>query len=304
MQFPNYYKVIGVDESASVDEIKKAYRRLARKFHPDVSKEQDAEERFKEIGEAYAILSDETRKSEYDEMRQYQASGGNFEDIGKWQRQQGNPDSGQQFSDLFESLFRQQGFHEQRQHIDGEDVNYVLPVSIEEAVMGGKRTISYVSLENDANGYPYQKQHSLRVTVPKGVIAGQHLRLNGKGGAGYGNGKPGDLYLEIQLQPHQRFTAEGRNLAQHLPVALWDLALGETVQVLTVDGAVNLKIPANAKPGQKLRIKGKGIPGNPPGDMLVILKLMFPDVVTDDQRALFRTMKQQFNDEKVRRKTA
>ncbi len=142
MQFVDYYKVLGVEDTATIEEIKKSYRRLARKYHPDVSKESDAEERFKEIGEAYAILSDESRKQEYDEMRRMQKSGASFQDADQWQYK--GEAGGEDFSDFFESLFRRQGSHEQRQHLDGEDVKYVLPITIEEAVRGGERTINYV----------------------------------------------------------------------------------------------------------------------------------------------------------------
>ena len=310
MKFVDYYRIMGVEESASADDIRRAYRKLARKYHPDVSQEKDAEERFKEVGEAYEVLKDPDKRAEYDAMRQYRDQAGNFRPPPGW----GGTDSGgaaqtgwehfddqasaREFSDFFESLFGRRGGvrgGDQGFSIRGSDVHYVLPVTLEESYAGSKRTIALETLEQLADGRMAPRTNNITVTIPKGVINGQHLRLRGKGGPGQGGAKSGDLFLEIELQPHPRYTVEGRDLTLVLPVAPWELALGESVDVPTLGGTVKLNVPANGRPGQKLRLKGRGLPGNPAGDQFVVLQLSMPPVTSEADKALFRRMREQMD---------
>lgn len=301
MNFIDYYAVMGLEESASAADIKKTYRQLARKFHPDVSKEAEAEVKFKEIGEAYAVLGDKGKKAEYDELRKYRQQNNEYSIPPDWQHREGDAgfthSDAEGFSDFFESIFRRE--HGQRQYAaansNGEDIKYILPVTLEQAFSGGDKVISYNTVAYNDNGGRVQHENTLKVNIPKGVIPGQHLRLLGKGHPAIGEGKAGDLYLEIELLPHERFTVEGRNLIHILPAAPWELALGCVVQVPTVDGHVKLTIPKNSKPGQKLRIKGKGFPVTPAGDLYIVLQLKLPDVTNEQQRKAFEQLGQAFD---------
>ncbi len=301
MKFVDYYAVMGLTETASVDEIKKTYRRLARKYHPDVSKEKQAEEKFKEIGEAYAVLGDQQKKSEYDELRNYRESDSDFAIPPEWQHRESDAGfyhKGQEgFSDFFESVFRQSRSHGQHDPVslNGDDIKYVLPITLEESFRGGARTISYNVVTYNSNGTAVQQETTLKVIIPKGVIPGQQLRLGAKGHPGFGTGTSGDLYLEIEFLPHEKFTVDGRDLIQFLPVAPWEIALGGVVEVTTVNGNVKLTIPKNSKPGQKLRVKGRGLMAQPPGDLYIVLQVYFPDVENEDQRRAYEALEKQFN---------
>jgi curved DNA-binding protein len=292
MKFRDYYKVMGVDETASADEIKKAYRVLARKYHPDVSSEADAEERFKELGEAYEVLKDPEKRREYDDLRKFgYRDGGDFRPPPGWDgRSFGEADFGRAgaggFSDFFEAVFGSagpgagRGFREMRAR--GRDLHYRLGVELEEAFAGGTRTIH---LQSAGSG-----QRSLNVKVPAGVTEGQNIRLRGQGEPGLGGGPPGDLYLEIEIKPHKHFRLDGKNVIVEVPIAPWEAGLGADITVPTLAGSVKLKIPAGARAGQKLRLKGKGLPGPAPGDQIAELKIVMPPVRTEDDQALLRRM--------------
>ncbi len=307
MKFVDYYRIMGVEESASADEIRRAYRKLARKYHPDVSKETDAEERFKEVGEAYEVLKDPEKRAEYDTLRRYRDQAGNFQPPPDWERQgargagghaqwedfQGN---GQGFSDFFESLFGRRSAPGRGDFsARGGDAHHVLPLTLEEAYAGGTRRFSLERLEAGPDGRPVPRRSEISVTIPRGVVSGQHLRLAGRGSPGFGGGPAGDLFLEIELVPHPRFTVEGRDLTMVLPVAPWELALGASVDVPTLGGPVKLAVPANARPGQKLRLKGRGLPGKPAGDQYVVLQVVMPKVLSDADRQLFEQMRRQMD---------
>lgn len=301
----DYYQVLGLDEKATAEQIKRAYRVLARKYHPDVSKEPDAEEKFKEIGEAYKVLKDKEKRAEYDEIRKYGASNQGFKPPPGWEQRASNNQGGWRYSasddvppaDFFDEIF---GRHSSQGagysfNMHGEDVHYRLKISLAEAVNGSRREISFQASGVDDQGKPTTSTTTLNVSIPKGVISGQQLRLRGKGNPGYGNGLAGDLYLELELEPHELFTIEGRDLTIMLPVTPWEVALSEVIEVPTLTGAVTVKIPENAKQGQKIRLKGKGIPGNPPGNLFVLLQIVLPEKLSTEEKALFAEMKRKIS---------
>jgi curved DNA-binding protein len=287
MRFIDYYQVMGLKEDASADEIKKAYRRLARKYHPDVSKEPNAEDKFKELGEAYEVLKDPQRRTEYDELKRYGGRTDEFAPPPGWQPRGGqgfeNAQDAQRFSEFFEAIFgrgAREGNRGARGQWAGEDVHHALAVTLEEAHQGGTRMLSLGS-ENAA-----VPTKTLKVTIPKGIIDGRQIRLKGQGHPGVGGGRDGDLYLHVKIAPHRLFTVEEQNLNLILPVAPWELVLGAVVPVPTLDGPVKLTIPERSSAGRKLRLAGKGL-GNPPGDLYVVLKSVVPTTVTERELTLY-----------------
>jgi len=297
MQFKDYYAVLGVPREATQDDIKRAYRKLARKYHPDVSKEADAEERFKEVAEAYEVLKDPQKRVAYDRVGQQWKAGQDFHPPPDWEgvfdlsgRGFTDADSGH-FSDFFESLFgrarhgREFGFRAR-----GADQHARVVVSLEEAYQGSTRTITLVAPELDQEGHLVNRTRTLNVKIPKGVLEGQRIRLAGQGAPGLGGGPTGDLYLEVEFQPHSLWRAERRDIYLELPVTPWEAALGQTVTVPTLGGKVELKIPPGSQSGTRLRLKGRGLPGNPPGDQYVVLKIITPPADTAESRALYEKM--------------
>jgi curved DNA-binding protein len=309
MDFKDYYATLGVAQAATQDEIKRAYRKLARKYHPDVSKEPDAEARFKEVAEAHEALIDPERRAAYDEIARRHASGQAFEPPPGWDsgyeysgrggmpRGAGEAD----FSDFFSSLFgRTQGAsrggtHRRHAAADegawpGEDHHARIDIELVDAYRGARRTISLRMPGRDAQGQPTLHERQLEVNIPAGVREGQHLRLAGQGAAGQGGAAAGDLYLEIRLRPDARFRVEGRDVHVELPLAPWEAALGATVHAPTPQGAVQLTIPPGSSAGRKLRLKGRGLPGQPAGDLYATLGIALPPAdsaaVQDAWRAL------------------
>ncbi len=300
MKFIDYYNVLGVDEKADGAEIKKAYRRLARKYHPDVSKEAGAEDKFKQLGEAYEVLKDPEKRAEYDQLRRYGAVGGeDFRPPPGWQPHGGGfharGDMGG-FSDFFEAIFggrgggfefSSRGFEEggfDPRHAAARDSHFKLEVTIEEAFNGGQRR---VTLQDPAGGAP----RTIDVRIPKGVTEGQKIRLRGQGGRSPRGGPAGDLYLEIHLAPHRLYRVEGRDLRLKLPVAPWEAVLGAEVRVPTPGGAVTLKVPADSRAGRRLRLKGRGLPGATPGDLIVELEISMPENIGPEGRRLLERMR-------------
>lgn len=302
MEFKDYYKIMGLERGASQDEIKRAYRKLARKYHPDVSKEADAEDRFKEIGEAYEVLKDPEKRAAYDQLGANWKAGQEFHPPPNW-------DSGFEFSgggytaggfggfsDFFEELFgRQAGggqYSAYRSHVSarGEDHHAKVEVDIEDAFNGATRSIQLQSPELDAHGQLHLKQRTLKVKIPKGIKDGQQIRLAGQGTPGVGQGARGDLYLEIHFKPHPLYRVEGRDLFVQLPITPWESALGATVKAPTPGGNVDLKIPAGSNSGGKLRLKGRGIPGTPPGDIYVTLSVVAPAAKNAEDKQLYEEM--------------
>lgn len=306
MDFKDYYSALDVSESASSEEIKKAYRKLARKYHPDVSKEPNAEERFKDIGEAYEVLKDPEKRAEYDQLRKYGAqSDGSFEPPPGWQSRSPFGGGGyteanaEQFSDFFESIFgggRRRGAGPggpgfgQSMRMRGEDVHARIALFLEEALNGCEKQVSFNVTEADPQGRPVNRRKTLKVKIPAGMREGQHIRLKGQGAPGVGGGENGDLFIEVELAPHPVFTVDGRDIQLTLPIAPWEAALGASVPVPTVGSRVNLKIPKGSTSGQKLRLKGKGFPGKPAGDQIVILQVVLPREHSEKAEALYREL--------------
>jgi len=285
MEFVDYYATLGVAEDATSDQIKRAYRKLARKYHPDVSQEADAEERFKEIGEAYDVLKDAQKRGAYDELR-LQPHGGDFDLPPGWHhefRSSGNSDA---FSDFFHTIFDADPgsgpFRDGPYAPHPRDIHQRLAITLEEAFQGATPEIETRSPDGSGT-------QRLKVTIPAGVIDGQNIRLRGQGVGAEGNAR-GDLYLEIQIAPHPLFTTDGRDVYVALPIAPWEAALGASVKVPTLGGPVTLKIPAGSQTGRRLRLKGRGLPGSPPGDQYAELNLVLPPADTEADKTRYREM--------------
>ncbi len=308
MEYKDYYRTLGVERDATQDAIKKAYRRLARKYHPDVSQEPQAEQRFKEANEAYEVLKDPQKRAAYDQLGAQWRSGQDFRPPPGWQqgfefRQGGDHSAG--FSDFFESLFGHFATHPgaagdewrastrtHRRHSPstGEDQHAQIEISLEDAYHGVMRTIAVQAPKVTTKGQVKTQERNLNVRIPKGVIAGQRIRLAGQGAPDPWNGAQGDLYLEVLFKPHDLFTIDGRTVMLELPITPWEAALGCTVTVPTLGGKVDLRIPPNSQGGQKLRLKGRGLPGNPSGDQLVTLKLVTPRADTAAAKQFYQRM--------------
>ena len=285
MEFKDYYKILGVSTDADLKAIKTAYRKLARKYHPDVSTEKDAEKQVKDVAEAYEVLSDEKKRAEFDQLRQYGSAGQRFEPPPGWQSS--NQGSGGDFSDFFESIFgagRQRaggsrGFEgtEDFTSSRGRDVDVELPLFLEDTFSDEARPLEYNLPHYGESGRLADIRKTLSVKLPPGVADGDRIRLKGQGGPGFGNGPAGDLYLRIRLVPHPLFDVAGHDLNITVPVAPWEAALGAKITLPTPTGKISLAIAPDSQNGQRLRIKGKGLrtrSGN--GDLFAILKVVMP----------------------------
>jgi curved DNA-binding protein len=316
MEFRDYYKMLGVDKTATEGEIKKAFRKLARKYHPDVSKEPDAAARMAEVNEANAVLSDPEKRAAYDQLgRQAHAGAGqDFRPPPNWDAGfefSSRPGEDAQFSDFFEQLFghaaRQRSARggaagtRQSLPIPGEDHHAKIELDLLDAYAGAQRTIALRSARLDDEGHVVNEERHLEVSIPKGVREGQHIRLAGRGGSGFNGGAPGDLLLEVVFKPDDRWHAEGRDVYQRVALAPWEAALGASVVVATPTGDAEVKVPAGWKPGRKLRLKGRGIPGREPGDLYLELDIALPVPETDAQRAAYAALAQAFPDFDARR---
>lgn len=305
MEFKDYYTTLGVSRTAKEDEIKRAYRKLARKYHPDVSKEPNAEEKFKEVQEAYEVLKDEKKRSAYDQLGSQWKSGQDFRPPPGWQGFKDYDHAGGVyedvdmggFSDFFSSIFggggaARGGAGRRRTYQQaGRDEHAKITISLEDAYRGGERSIHLQVPEIDEHGQVRHQTRTLKITIPAGVISGQQLRLAKQGAPGIGGGPAGDLYLEIHVQPHSLYTLQDRDVYLTLPVTPWEAALGAKVTVPTLGGSVDMKIAAASQSGQKLRLKGRGLPGKPTaGDQFVLLQIVTPPATTDAQRALYESM--------------
>jgi curved DNA-binding protein len=305
MEYKDYYAIMGVARDATQDEIKRTYRKLARKFHPDVSKEADAEARFKEVGEAYEVLKDPEKRAAYDQLGKQWKPGQEFHPPPDW-------DAGFEFrgggytagdagvhSDFFEELFGRgfagQGGTQGRRvfRMRGEDHHAKVLIDLEDSFSGATRSISRRVPELTGDGHVTTRERTLSVRIPKGIRPGQQIRLAGQGGRGLGGGEPGDLYLEVEFTDHPLYRVDGADIYLDLPVAPWEAALGATIKAPTPAGNIDLKIPANSGQGRKLRLKGRGLTGKQPGDLYVVLQVSLPPADSDAARTLYKQMQDQ-----------
>jgi curved DNA-binding protein len=297
VEYKDYYQALGVDKSASADDIKKAYRKLVRKYHPDVSKSKDADAKTKEINEAYGVLGDPEKRAAYDELGSARRPGQEFRPPPDWASSYGGADMDSDFfSDLFAHVGRRSraGARGGSFQMRGEDIHASIGIDLVDAYHGATRTVTMRAPQRDAAGRHVSTDKQLNVNIPKGVLPGQQLRLAGQGHPGVGGGPPGDLFLEIVLNPDPRYRVEGGNVYESVPVAPWEAALGAHITVPTPSGEVEVKVPINSQTGRKLRLKARGIPANPPGDLYLVLEVVLPPADNDRARQLYETMAREF----------
>ncbi|MCB1699253.1 MAG: DnaJ domain-containing protein [Pseudomonadales bacterium] len=302
MEFKDYYKIIGVDPDADDKTIKAAYRRLARKYHPDVSTEAGAEEKFKELAEAYEVLKDTDKRAQYDMVRQ-QGGAGPFTPPPGWQAGDSSFTGGDfqgGFSDFFEEIFGRarhgssQGHSREHFARRGEDVELTLAIFLEDAYRGESRTISYEVPGFDDHGRLVRQQRQLKVKIPAGVVEGERIRLKGQGAPGIGDAPAGDLYLQIRFAPHPLYVVEGPDLTVTVPVAPWEAALGCKLPVPAIDGTISVTVPANSQNGLRMRIKGKGLgKADKRGDLYVVLRVSMPGTASEKAQALWRQLSEE-----------
>ena len=299
MEFKDYYKTVGVARDATQDEIKRAYRKLARKYHPDVSQETNADEKFKELGEAYEVLKNPEKRAAYDQLGANWQAGQDFQPPPDWDagfEYSGGFDTAgaNRFSDFFESIFKNErgGGHPGGQGFEarGEDHHARILIDLEDAFAGATRAITLQVPEVDAQGHVRTRARTLNVRIPAGIRAGQHIRLAGQGSAGFGGAPAGDLYLEVEFKPHPIDQVDNRDLYLDLPLAPWEAALGARVEVPTPEGVVGLTIPAGTSATKKLRLKGRGLPGDPRGDLYAVVQIALPPADTDAAKTLYESM--------------
>ncbi|MGY6274101.1 DnaJ C-terminal domain-containing protein [Methylomonas sp. MgM2] len=306
MQYKDYYQTLGVKPDASLEEVKKAFRKLARKYHPDVSKEPDAESRMKEVNEAYAVLSDPEKRAAYDQLGRGYRSGQEFRPPPDWDAgfefsgRGVDPREAAEFSDFFAELFgnlrgaRSGGFYTQgRVNARGEDHHAKVMLDLEDSFRGVSRQIALRVPRMNAQGRVVLDNRVLNVKIPKGVHEGQIIRLAGQGAPGLGNGKAGDLLLEVHFKPHSRFRVDGRNLHLCVPVTPWEAALGAVIPVNIIDSGLKVRIPEGTQSGRQLRLGGKGIPSDPPGDLLLDISVVLPPANSEKARSIYRQMAQE-----------
>ncbi len=332
MEYKDYYKIMGVERSASADELKKAHRKLARKYHPDVSHEKDAEARFKDVSEAYEVLRDPEKRTAYDQLGAHWKAGQDFrpppdwnagaEHAGSgfdWGFTNSGAGTGADFSDFFESLFSH-GFtapprrgsekrgnaHTRRASFSsrGQDHHAKILIDLEDVYSGAAKTLSLRLPQPNGQGRNVEATHQISFDVPKGIRAGQHIRLAGQGSAGAGGGQAGDLYLEVAFRPRAagspNYRVDKHDVYLDLPITPWEAALGAEVEAPTPTGTVEVKIPAASSSGRQLRLKGRGIPGSTPGDFYFVLQLVTPPAHTESDKSLYIDMAQQFKSFKPR----
>lgn len=305
MDYKDYYKTLGVTKTASADEIKKSYRKLARQYHPDINQDPGAEDKVKEVNEAYDVLKNKEKRAAYDQM----GADWNSNGAGGWAGGRGSQGfSGNDFNDFFESVFRQQhgggggfdqgGFGQQRQSrapVKGEDQVLSLQITVEEAFSGGEKVIQ-LPVKNVVNQFGVPEFKKLKVTIPKGSINGKKIRLTGQGHESPEGGKNGDLILDLSIGKHSLYEVDGQNVILKLALTPWEAALGTKINIPTLAGAVDLKIAKNAKTGQKLRLKGRGIPSKTEaGDQYVEIMIQNPVPESEEQIAVFEEMKELFS---------
>ncbi len=317
MEYKDYYKIMGVERNATPDDIKKAHRRLARKYHPDVSKEKNAEARFKEIAEAWEVLRDPEKRAAYDQLGAGYQAGQDFRPPPGWNQQRASGSrtgarrgrSAEAFdhSDFFDAIFRGMGgghegfggfdFDDLRGRgsgggsfdMPGQDQHATIQIDIGDSYSGATRKLQLRTPAENGAGVSTQER-TIEFTIPKGIRAGQHIRLAGQGAPGMGRGSAGDLYLDVEFLPHPLYRAEGRDVYMDLPIAPWEAALGAEIEAPTPTGDVELKIPPGSASGRKLRLKGRGLPGKTPGDFYFVLQVVLPPADTPAAKKAYAGM--------------
>jgi curved DNA-binding protein len=297
MKYKDYYAILGVKRDAGADDIKNAYRRLARKYHPDVSKEKDAEEKFKEMSEAYETLRDPEKRAAYDQLGSH-AAGQEFRPPPDWEQQFAQ--RGGSFEDIdLSDLFAAFGAHGARERSEraagprrGHDYEAGVQISFDQAFKGTEISLEMNGLEWDENGNGRRVPRTISVRIPRGVGSGEKLRVPGKGGPGFRGGPPGDLYLDIEVQEHPLYRVVGQDIYVDLPLAPWEAVVGTSVSLPTPAGKVSLKVPAGTRSGQHLRLGGRGLArgSGAPGHLFAIVRIDVPTVVDDAQRDLYRKL--------------
>ncbi|MFT6915916.1 MAG: curved DNA-binding protein [Motiliproteus sp.] len=308
MEYKDYYKILGVERGANKMAIKRAYQKLARKYHPDVSKEMHAEDRFKEVNEAYQVLKDPKARKAYDQLGPDLQQGQEFRPPPGWHFEfsRGGFDPQQMerggFSDFLSSIFRDQGAMgdfkagRREQPLRGSDLHARIRLTLEESYQGSQRILALHSpqptqpTQPKPQGTSTSKELKINVHIPKGICEGQQIRLQKQGGAGIGGGAKGDLFLEVSFAPHPYFRAEGRTVFLDLPVTPWEAALGTRLKIPTLGGTVLMTIPAGVQSGHKLRLPGRGLPGQPAGDQVVMLRIETPPATTPEATRLYQQM--------------
>ena len=289
VEYKDYYEVLGLPRDASQDDIRRAYRKRARQYHPDLNADPDAEDRFKELGEAYEVLSDPDKRGRYDRLgAQWRAQGaapgnGDFEDF--FERQGFDRDMGMEFGDgvfseFFERLFGDGAAARPSGPMRGRDIEAIIELSLEDALNGARRRLSL------GDG------HSVAVNIPAGVREGQRIRVAGQGAPGRDGAPAGDLYLLVRLKPHPRFRRQGDDLLVDVRVAPWEAAVGATVPVSTLTGTAQVRVPAGSSSGRRLRLRGRGLPAGDDkrGDLYATVEIAVPKELSDEERELFEKL--------------
>lgn len=291
MEYKDYYQTLGVSKNASAEDIKKSYRKLMRKHHPDLNKAKDADLKAKEINEAYGVLGDAEKRAAYDALGSGARAGQPFRPPPDWGANHDFGATGGEdfFSDLFAHVgrrSRQRGAFKMR----GEDMHASFAIDLADTYHGATRTVSLRVPRRDAHGRVGSQERTIDVPIPQGALPGQQIRVAGQGHPGIGGGPSGDLFLEIVFNPHPQYRVEGRNVFEKLAVAPWEAALGAHIDVPTPSGQIQVTVPAGSQSGRKLRLKGRGIPGQPPGDLYLVLEVVLPPASSPKARELYQAM--------------